>query len=131
MPSPERSSSARPCSRTAASVASKMANTQHTIFAFMSSLKVSRQLLCRVRFVFVSTFNLQQGICRWNHQFEQKGCLCKGKSAGLPHVSEENVRRVQESFERSPRKSTRRVSRELGIPLPTVWRVLTRRLLFN
>jgi len=35
------------------------------------------------------------------------------------------------AFERSPRKSTRRASRELGIPQPTVWRVLRRRLLFE
>ena len=46
-------------------------------------------------------------------------------------VSEENVRHIQESFERSPRKSIRRVSRELGIPQPTVWCVLRRRLLFS
>jgi len=46
-------------------------------------------------------------------------------------VSEENTRRIEESFERSPRKSTRRASRELGIQQPTVWRVLRRRLLFN
>jgi len=46
-------------------------------------------------------------------------------------VSEENVRRIQESFERSSGKSTRRASRELGILQPTVWRVLRRRLLFN
>jgi len=30
-------------------------------FAFVSSLKLSRWLLCSVRFVFVSTFNLQRG----------------------------------------------------------------------
>ena len=30
-------------------------------FAFVSSLKLSRRLLCSVRFVFVSTFNLQRG----------------------------------------------------------------------
>jgi len=30
-------------------------------FAFVSSLKLSRQLLCTMRFVFVSTFNLQRG----------------------------------------------------------------------
>jgi hypothetical protein len=30
-------------------------------FAFVSSLKLSRWLLCSVRFVFVSTFNSQQG----------------------------------------------------------------------
>jgi len=80
-------------------------------------------------------FNIQPptrySICRWNRQFEQIGCLCKGKSSGRPHVSEENVRWIQESFERSPRKSTRRASRVLGIPQPTVWRVLRRHLLFN
>ena len=65
-------------------------------------------------------FNIQpptrKSICRWNHQFEQIGCLCKGTSSGRPRVSEENVRRIQESFEHSPRKSTRRASRELGMP---------------
>jgi len=80
-------------------------------------------------------FNIQPPvskiICRWNHQFEQIGFLCKGKSSGLPCVSEEKVRRIQESFEHRPRKSTRRASRELGLPQPTVWRVLRRRLLFK
>ena len=68
--------------------------------ACVSSLKQSRQLLCSVRFVFVSTFNLQtrKSICRRNHQFEQTGCLCKGKSSGQPRVSQENVRRIQDSF---------------------------------
>jgi len=101
--------------------------------AFVSSLKLSRRLLCTARFVFVSTFNLptRKSICRWNHQFEQIGCLCKGKSSGRPRVPEEYVRWIQESFERSPLTSARRVSRELGIPQPTVWRVLMRRLLFN
>ena len=50
-------------------------------------------------------FNIQpptrKNICRWNHQFEQIGCLCKGKSSSRPRVSEENVRRIQESFEHS------------------------------
>jgi len=73
----------------------------------------------------------RKSTCRWNRQFEQIGCLFKGKSSGRPRVSEENVRRIQESFERSPSKSTRRVSTELGISQPTVWRVLRRCLLFN
>ncbi|KAJ4442664.1 hypothetical protein ANN_04253 [Periplaneta americana] len=38
------------------------------------------------------------------------------------------VEQVKESFVRSPRKSTRRASRETGIPQPTVWRILRRRL---
>ena len=40
------------------------------------------------------------------------------------------MRRIQESFERSPPKSTRRASTDLGIPQPTVWRVLRCRSLF-
>jgi len=46
-------------------------------------------------------------------------------------VSDENVRRIQESFDRRPRKSTRRSSRELGIPQPTLWRVLRHCLLLS
>ena len=47
-------------SRAAASFENKMATMQHKIFfTFVSSLKLSQRLLCSVRFVFVSTFNLQ------------------------------------------------------------------------
>ena len=46
-------------SHAAASVESKMATMQHKIFCI--SLKLSQRLLCSVRFVFVSTFNLQYG----------------------------------------------------------------------
>jgi len=85
-----------------------------------------------VQRAFRLSFNIhpttRKSICRWNHQYEQIGCLCKGKSSGRPRVSEENVRRIQESFERSPSKSTRKASRELGIPQPTVLRVLRHRL---
>ena len=101
------------------------------IFSFVSSLKLSRRLPCSVRFVFVSTFNLQRGRAFVVGITNLSNCLCKGKSSGRPRVSEENVRRIQESFECSPRKSTRRASRELGIPQSTVWSVLWRRLLFN
>ena len=48
-------------SRAATSVESKIATMQHKIFAFLSSLRLSQRLLCSVRFVFVSTFNLQRG----------------------------------------------------------------------
>ena len=110
-----------PHSHAAASVGSKMATMQHKIFwirkfsKFESATAVQRAFRLR--------FNIQpstrKSICRWNHQFEQIGYLCKGKSSGRPRVSEENMRRIEESFERSPRKSTRRASRELGIPQPT------------
>ena len=117
----------------AASIESKMATMQHKIFYFRELIKT--ESATAVQRVFRLRLNIQhptrKSICRWNHQFEQIGCLCKGKSSGRPRVSEENVKRIQESFERSPRKSTRRASRELGIPQPTVWRVLRCRLLFN
>ena len=115
------------------SVESKMATMQHKIFCVREFIKT--ESATAVQRAFRLRFNIQpptrKSICRWNHQFEQIGCLCKGKSSGRPRVSEENVRRIQESFERSPRKSTHRVSRELGIPQPTIWRVLRRRLLLN
>jgi len=106
---------------------------QHKIFCFRDYIKTESPTA--VQRAFRLRFKIQppttKTICRWNHQFEQIGCLCKGKSSGRPRVSEENVRRIQDSFERSPRKSTGRASRELGIPQPTVWRVLRRRLLFS
>ena len=106
----------------AASVESKMATMQHKIFCVRDFIKT--ELATAVRRAFRLRFNIQlptrKNISRWNHQFEQIGCLCKGKSSDRPPVSEENVRRIQDSFERSPRKSNRRASRELGIPQPTV-----------
>jgi len=107
------------------SVESKMATMQHKIFCVREFVKTAQQRAFRLR------FNIQpptrKNICRWNHQFEQIGSLFKGKRSGRPRVSEENVRQIQESLEPNPRKSTRRASRELGIPQPTVWRVLRRR----
>ena len=73
----------------------------------------------------------KQSILRWYRQFKDTGCLCKGKSTGRPHVSDATVERVRESFVRSPKKSTNRASRELGIPQQTVWKILRRRLEFK
>ena len=100
-----------------------MATMQDTIFCFREFIKTESPTA--VQRAFRLRFNIQpptkNSICRWNHQFEQIGCLCKSKSSGRPRVSEENVRRIQETFEGSPRKSIRRASREMGIPQPTVW----------
>lgn len=67
-------------------------------------------------------------IRRWYHQFEDTGCLCKGKSTGRPRVGEETVERVRETFTRSPKKSVRKASRELQVPVSTVWKVVRKRL---
>ena len=110
-----------------------MATMQHKILCVREFIKT--ESATAVQRAFRLRFNIQpptrKNIWRWNHQFEQIGYLCKGKRSGRPRVSEENGRRIEESFERSPRKLTRRASRELGIPQATVWRVLRRRLLFK
>jgi len=51
-------------------------------------------------------------IRRWYAQFQETGCVCKRKSTGRPSVKEEQVEQVRQAFERSPRKSTVRGSRE-------------------
>ena len=72
-----------------------------------------------------------QSIRRWYNQFQVTGCLCKHKGPGQPGVSSETVERVRETFLRSPKKSTVRASRELGIPQSTIWTVLRRKLHFK
>ena len=53
-----------------------------------------------------------ENIRRWYHQFEDTGCLCKGKSSGWPCINWRTCRTV------------RRASRELAIPVMSVWRFL-------
>jgi len=69
---------------------------------------------------------LAKNIRRWYKQFQETG-----NSPGRPHTSEENVHRIQEAYQRSLCKSTRRASRELTIPHVTLWHVLRRRLLMK
>jgi len=99
-----------------------MATMKHKIFCVLEFIKTESATAVQraFRLRFSSQPPTRKSICRWSHQFEQIGCLCKGKSSGRSRVSEEKVRRIQESFERSPHKSTRRASRDVGIPEPTV-----------
>ncbi|PNF34548.1 hypothetical protein B7P43_G10738 [Cryptotermes secundus] len=68
---------------------------------------------------------------RWYRQFVETGCLCKGKSRGRPRVSDDNIERVRVAFQRSPRKSVGRGSRELGMSKMTESKVLRKRLCFK
>ena len=70
-------------------------------------------------------------ITRWYRQFVETGCLCKGKSSGRPRASDDNIGRVREASQRSPRKSLVTASRELDMPKITVWKVLRKRLCFK
>ena len=58
----------------------------------------------------------RNNITRWYRQFVETGFLCRGKSPGRPHVSDDNFERVREAFLRSPGKSVAKASRELDMP---------------
>jgi len=74
-------------SRAAVSVEIKMATMQHKIFYVREFIKT--ESATAVQRAFRLRFNIQpptrRSFCRWNHQFEQIGCLCKGK-ASTDHV---------------------------------------------
>ena len=55
----------------------------------------------------------------WYVQFKKTRRACNNKSTGSLCVTEEQMEMVRQAFVRSPRKSTVRGSRELGIPQPT------------
>ncbi|PNF19921.1 hypothetical protein B7P43_G11719 [Cryptotermes secundus] len=73
----------------------------------------------------------ENNIRRWYRQFVVSGCLCKGKSSGRPRVPRADVERVRETYQRSPKKSLRRESRELQMPTTTLWSVLRKRILMK
>ena len=56
------------------------------------------------------------------------GCLCPSRRTGRPSTSEDAVDQVRTAFQRSPRKSVRRASRELQLAPTAVWCVLRKRL---
>ncbi|CAH2012533.1 unnamed protein product [Acanthoscelides obtectus] len=72
-----------------------------------------------------------QVIRAWYRQFKKTGSITKGKSTGRSRVPDEMVDAVRHSFTRSPRQSTSRAGSELGIPQPTVWKILRKRLRFK
>ena len=76
-----------------------------------------------VQRAFKSKFNVDpptnKSILKWHRNFIERGCICDQRNghSGRPSVSEQDVDCVRETFLRSPRKSTRRASRELKVPL--------------
>jgi len=81
-------------SRAAVPFESKMSTMQHKIFCVREFIET--ESATAVQRAFRLRFNTQpptrKSICLWIHQFEQIGCLCKGKISGRPRVSEENVK---------------------------------------
>ena len=106
-----------------------MATREQKAFCVLQFVKT--ESVIRVQRAFRIKFHCNppsDNIRRWYHQFEDKGCLCKGKSSRRPRMIEERVERVSDAFALSPKKSVWRASRELAIPVMFVWTILWRRL---
>ncbi|KAJ4440112.1 hypothetical protein ANN_08249 [Periplaneta americana] len=58
------------------------------------------------------------------NKFQRNGNVCNEKRSGRPSTSQETVETIQKAIEQSPKASTRRLSREHGIPKSTVWQTL-------
>ncbi|PNF32531.1 hypothetical protein B7P43_G02454 [Cryptotermes secundus] len=102
-----------------------MATPQHKPFCILQLSK--KEFVSAVQRAFRRRFGIDpprpKEHRRWYRQFEETGCVCKGKRTGRPRTSEENLRRIQESFARSPCKYIR-ASRDLAISHNIVWPVL-------
>ena len=71
---------------------------------------------------------MDKTIREWYMKFQQSGCLCAAKRRGHPGPLAETVKRVRETFVRSPQKSTSHTSQELQMSQSSVWRILRERL---
>jgi hypothetical protein len=84
---------------------------------------------------FCSQFHMEQpsreSIYPWYKKYEEKGCICKGKSPGPASVSDATVNRVRACFQRSPKNSKCRASRQLQLPQTTVSKTLRKSLLMK
>lgn len=59
-----------------------------------------------------------------SNKFNRTGSVNDDARSGRPSVPADTVQRIQEAIERSPRASTRRLSRELELPQSTVRKIL-------
>ncbi|KAJ9600337.1 hypothetical protein L9F63_009365 [Diploptera punctata] len=90
---------------------------------FKSIIRVQREF----RRVFNRDAPTARSIKKWRDTLLATGSVLK-KHGGGRRASDEMVANVQAAFERSPRKSLRRASRELQIPKSTLQRIVHKRL---
>lgn len=64
----------------------------------------------------------------WHNKFMETGTVFNKGRSGRPRTSEENIDRVRNAFDRSPRKSVRTAARQLQLPRSTVHKVLHKNL---
>jgi hypothetical protein len=63
---------------------------------------------CEFRAWFKKDAPHKNNVTRWYRQFVETGCLRKGRSPGRSRVSDDNIERVREEFQRSSPKSAAR-----------------------
>ncbi|KAJ4429509.1 hypothetical protein ANN_21678, partial [Periplaneta americana] len=90
---------------------------------FKSIVRVQREY----RRVFNHDAPTAKSIKKWHDTFLATGSVLK-KHGGGRRTSDEMVANVQAAYERSPRKSLRRASRELQVPESTLQRIVHKRL---
>ena len=83
---------------------------------------------CKFRTGFSKQPPDRRTIQKWHAKFKEEGCWCSQKRIALSS-STETIKRVQNIFQQSPRKSIRRASSELQMPSTTVWRVVRKHLI--
>ncbi|KAJ8867021.1 hypothetical protein PR048_032883 [Dryococelus australis] len=86
-------------------------------FVFWNMQDVCRLLPCSVCSEGITTQN--HSTLQYSRQYQDTGCLCKGKSTW----SNETMERARGRYVPNPRQSTPRATRELGIPQPTTYRL--------
>ncbi|GFY31566.1 DUF4817 domain-containing protein [Trichonephila clavipes] len=62
----------------------------------------------------------RHNISKWVKQFQDTGCLCKNKCPGQEGTKPEVVKRIRDSFLRSPSESLRCARAKLAAPHTTV-----------
>jgi hypothetical protein len=105
---------------------SKMASQQKKAFCVLR-FSVSRSVITvqrEFRARFKKDAPLNNIVTKWYRQFVKAECLCKDKSPGRLRVSDDNIERVLEAFQRSLRKPVNRTSRELDMTKMTVWKAM-------
>ncbi|PNF28132.1 hypothetical protein B7P43_G07583 [Cryptotermes secundus] len=90
-----------------------MVSPQQKVFCVLEFAKTNSVVM--VQHAFRRRFGINppcpKNIRWWFRQFQESGCLRKGKSPGRPRVSEEQVARICAAFDRSLRKSTNQQKR--------------------
>ena len=113
---------------------------EHRVFAYDAYVK-NGESVTETQRLFKRRFNIgrhgnvpsRNSILRWVNALRTTGSLLKAKPPGPVRSARtsENVDRVREAITRSPRRSARRHSTELGISQSTMQRILHKDLVFQ